>query len=141
MHEIPEPGCPAKYGFEEHYDLYQHLISQGIKPLVIDADDLQRHPESIMSQYCSAVGIPFTKELLKWPSGDDILKTWMAPDGLVQGNKLGDEGGFYDNALRSTCFAPPREAPSRESLREDVRYMADVSMPFYEKMYSNRIQP
>ncbi|XP_072016787.1 uncharacterized protein [Amphiura filiformis] len=140
-HELPEPIRPAKYGLEEHYELYQYLINHGMNPIIIDADDLQRHPESIMRKYCAAVGIPFTEDLLQWPSGDDILHTWMAPDGLIQGNKLGNEGGFYDVALQSTCFGPPRETPSRASLREDVRYMSDASMPFYEKMYNHRIKP
>ncbi|XP_072017163.1 uncharacterized protein [Amphiura filiformis] len=111
FHELPEPVCQPKYGLEEHYELYQYLMNQGMNPIVIDADDLQRHPESIMRKYCAVVGIPFTEDLLQWPSGDDILHTWMAPDGLIQGNKLGNEGGFYDVALQSTCFGPPRETP------------------------------
>ena len=56
FHNLPEPGCPAKYGYEEHYDLYKYLLDKGENPVVIDSDDLQRHPESILKQYCQKVG-------------------------------------------------------------------------------------
>ena len=145
FHDLPEPGCPAKYGFEEQYDLYHHVASSlGAKkkpPIVIDADDLQRHPASIMRQYCEAVGIPFTEDLLQWEEGDAVLDTWIAPKGLMQGNRLGSEGGFYDNALKSTCFAPPTKIPERSSLPPDLQHMSDVSMPFYAKMYECRLKP
>ena len=88
-----------------------------------------------------STGIPFKVDLLNWEGSDSILKTWIAPEGLVQGNQLENEGGFYDDALKSTCFNPPREIPSRVALLKDELHMADHSMPFYTKMYEQRIRP
>ncbi|XP_072023977.1 uncharacterized protein [Amphiura filiformis] len=72
--------CPG-YGFVEMVELIEHLKKIGEmkgEPIIIDADDLQNHPESIISQYCEKTGIHYSKSLLTWEAGDGIVKrSWI----------------------------------------------------------------
>ena len=132
------------YGFKEQFEIWQHVVedqSNTFHPVIIDADDLQNHPASIISQYCLAVGIPFTDDLLQWKSGQDVVKNWKASRQLV-GLGLNDaDTGYYKVAMTSTKFLPARKLPERSELDPDVLKCADISMPYYEKLYDMRIKP
>lgn len=42
----------------------------GHAPVVIDSDDLVTEPGATMAAYCSAVGLPFVPDALRWEPGD-----------------------------------------------------------------------
>ncbi|XP_072028072.1 uncharacterized protein [Amphiura filiformis] len=79
MDQLPEGVMPPKLGLGELYDLLQY-VTENIdpKPIVIDADDLQSNPSSIMRQYCEAIGISFQESMLTWEKGDEITRDWIA---------------------------------------------------------------
>ncbi|XP_072029745.1 uncharacterized protein [Amphiura filiformis] len=110
-------------------------------PVIIDSDDLQNNPASTLRQFCEAVGIPYNDSLLEWPGNRDIMKTWIGSRIALQGNLLENEGGFYENALRSSSFLPSTATPNRSELSEDVLKVADDALPFYEQMYQMRLKP
>ncbi len=52
--DFPEP---MHQGYQKLYELVEYVKSTGEPhPIIIDADDLQKNPESIVKQYCQAVG-------------------------------------------------------------------------------------
>ena len=52
--DFPEP---MHSGYQRLFELMDHLEVTGEPhPIIIDADDLQSHPESIVKQYCEAIG-------------------------------------------------------------------------------------
>ncbi|XP_072042868.1 uncharacterized protein [Amphiura filiformis] len=117
---------------QEHFDA---------NPVIIDADDLQGNPSSILSQFCQAVGIPYSDSLLEWPPGHDIMKTWKGSKLQMQGGLLENENGYFENAMKSRRFFPVTATPKRSELSQDLQEAADYSMPFYEKMYQMRLNP
>ena len=138
--ELPGSMLPKNYAFQEQYELMTYLQQHGEPdPIIVDADDLLTNPASIMRQYCTLLGIPFKKDMLEWPAGLDIVKTWKGGREILLGN-LHASGGYYDAALRSTRFNPPKDMPLREDLTEDILKCVDHSMPFYEKMYAMRLK-
>ncbi|XP_072022090.1 uncharacterized protein [Amphiura filiformis] len=141
-HELPPYLNPPKHAFGELYELYQYVQSHELEkvPIIIDADDLQRHPGSILSQYCEAVGIPYSDDLLEWEAGAGVVDTWQLADILEQANKL-EEGGFYDTAFSSTHFFPPSDPPTRDEIDDDLLPVIDKAMVFYDSMYAGRIKP
>ena len=141
INELPEVMMPSKFGLGELYDLLEY-VKENIdpNPVIIDADDLQNNPESILRQYCEAVGIPYKESMLRWEAGDRITSDWIAADSFLRGNKL-DTGGYYDKALDSTCFTGSGSPPARKDLTEDVLHCIDTVMPAYEKMYEMRLRP
>ena len=130
------------FGFGELLQLIEHLQKIGeIKgdPIIIDADDLQNHPESILKQYCEKTGIPFSKSLLSWEAGDGCVKrNWMASQSVLSGNQFMD---YFAAAFASTGFEPAKDPPPASSLTPDVFKVAEICEPFYKKMYEMRIKP
>ncbi len=140
--DLPEPYCPKKYGYAELYDLVEYMKQHGEpNPVIIDADDLQASPASIMSQYCTAVGIPFNESMLNWSGERDLLDDWIINSTFVALNRVPQRGGFFETAFSSTHFMAPTKIPSRNELTADILELVDASMPYYEKLYEMRIQP
>ncbi|XP_072033091.1 uncharacterized protein [Amphiura filiformis] len=141
--DIPLVFVPRGYAYQEEYQLLlyvQENCDGSDPPIVIDADDLLSNPASIMRQYCELLGIPFQEEMLEWPSGLDVIKSWIGSRESLVGNLL-ETGGYYDAALKSTRYHPPKKMPKREELAEDILVCVNHSMPFYEKMYDLRLKP
>ncbi|XP_072019420.1 uncharacterized protein [Amphiura filiformis] len=139
--DMPKVLVPAKFGYGELYDLMVHVKEKlGQSAIVIDADDLQANPASVLRQYCNLLGVEFKESMLQWEAGDGIVNTWIANKTGLQGNKM-EEGGYFEDAFRSTEFHPPKEMPSRKQIDPDLLPVIDQCMPIYEQMYSVRIRP
>ncbi|XP_072018502.1 uncharacterized protein [Amphiura filiformis] len=140
--DLPKYLVPAKLGYGEVCDLMGHVKDKLVQsPIVIDADDLQANPASVLRQYCHLLGVEFKESMLQWEAGDKIVDTWIISKAQKQGNKMKEGGGFYEDAFKSTEFHPPKELPSREQIDPDLLPLIDQCMPLYEKMYSMRIRP
>ncbi|XP_072018318.1 uncharacterized protein [Amphiura filiformis] len=130
-----------QFEYKEQYLVLKYLQDHpelgDPNPVVIDADDLQNHPASILSQYCEAVDLPYTDDLLQWKPGDDIVKQWkisrqLATAGLYHGS------GLYKSAMESSQFLPTKKLPERSELSNDVLACVDMGMAYYEKLHSMR---
>lgn len=144
LDQLPTSDFPANYGYEEMYDLVEHVRNNGEPdPIIIDADDLQEHPASILSQYLDCVDVTYDnlEDLLEWDAGPSVMKSWKASNMFMLGNMTKDHGGFYEVAMKSTKFNPPSDLLSRDELSDDILNCVDHSMPFYEKLYAMRIKP
>ncbi|XP_072051870.1 uncharacterized protein [Amphiura filiformis] len=140
--DVPAFMFPSKYGFMEQFELYQYIKANvDPSPIILDADDLLSNPKSVVEQYCSGVGIPFSDSLLEWPSSVDVMKKWKAARRFLHTNMLQQTGGFLDAALHSSRFNPPKETPSVTELPEDVIPCVEASMPCYQQMYEMRLKP
>ena len=126
-------------------ELYQHikdnLSPTSPVPAIIDADDLQTHPESILKQYCQAIDIPFDKKLLSWDPSDKISYTWVSSKLVMQVNSLESRGGFFNKALASSQFRPAKPAPPKDQLTPDVIECAEASLKYYKMLHEKRIKP
>ncbi|XP_072039450.1 uncharacterized protein [Amphiura filiformis] len=141
--DLPQEALPAKYLFGEMVDLLHYLQENKMEsnPVVIDADDLQSHPESILRQYCEAVGIPYSNDLLQWEAGDDITNTWIAAKKIMRMNKI-QRGGFYARALSSVKFEPSSTPiPDKNELTPDVVQFAEEADKYYKELYEMRLKP
>ena len=129
------------YFFKESYDLYRHVQeTYDPHPIIIDADDLQSNPGGLLKAYCDAVGIPFSDDLLRWDRSDDVTRTWKIRRILLQLHRLADYT-FLENAFSSYEFQKPLSSPNIvvRDLPEDIRQYVNFAMPFYEKMYKERL--
>ena len=58
---------PSEVGFIELYKLYDFVKEKkGINPIVVNAIDLQTHPDETMKSYCDTVGIQFDPKMTLW---------------------------------------------------------------------------
>lgn len=130
------------YFFKESYDLYRHVQeTYDPHPVIIDADDLQTNPGGLLKAYCDAVGIPFSDDLLRWDRSDDVTLTWKIRRGVLQQHRLANFT-FLEKAFSSCEFQKPdhvKENIDVRDLPEDIRQYVNFAMPFYEKMYKERL--
>ena len=133
---------PPMYGYGETLGLF-HYLKQNCDelPIVIDADDLQNSSASVLKQFLDHFDIPYKDSFLQWDSGHEFLNNWVASKQYISTNLLDGEQGWYQKAFCSSSFRPASPLPSRESLTEDLRDVVDTVMPWYEELYSYKIQP
>ena len=56
-------------GFPMQIKLLNLVKELGVKPIVINADDLTSNPKRVLEILCKKLHIDFTKRMLNWPSG------------------------------------------------------------------------
>ncbi|XP_038052139.1 uncharacterized protein LOC119724907 [Patiria miniata] len=137
MDELPPNWFPKGFGFKETLELFEH-VKKEVDPeaMIVDSDDLLQDPKGILSALFKDIGLPFDEKILHWEAGDAVIKEWVVPRLYLQGDQMGN---FYKNALDSTCFQKPKALPDRASISPDLLRLVDASMPYYEKMYSQRL--
>ena len=142
LKDIIEKGFNQNYNYKEQYEIFDYLQNNPMlgdpNPVILDADDLQNHPAAILSQYCQAVGIPFTEDMLHWTPGIDEVKNWKISSQLLGHGIHNGEWGCYKTAMESSEFLPCEKLPDRNELDDDVVECADISMPYYKKLYEMR---
>ena len=107
-------------GVKRQYELYRtisEITGQNIP--VLDARLTLLHPESALRALCDRLRVPFSTNMLSWPSGR------RPSDGVWSSH-------WYQAVETSTGFQPYDEAPVELSA-EDARVAHD-SMLYYEKL-------
>lgn len=140
MSEISSKYYAPRHGYGELHDLIFYLLEKKQPVVIMDADDLQEHPESIIRQYCAAVNIPYQDSYINWGSGMHLLHQWhisrlMLYYGIVE------DTGYYSTAIKSSRFLPRKPIPSKEALPEDTWEIVDSVMPYYQTMFGMRLKP
>jgi len=68
IHQIEKPVLEDA-GYRQSAVLYDHLVSIGQNPIVIDAKRTLLNPKKVLPKVCEESGIPFYKEMLSWKAG------------------------------------------------------------------------
>ena len=81
-------------------------------------------------QFCEAVGLPFSEEMLRWQPGEpEAWKKWP---------------GWHDSAINSTGFVAKSRRDAKEEEEElppEVLAYIERSMSIYERLHSLRLIP
>ncbi len=93
-------------------------------PIVVDSSDIRANPSEMLQKLCVAVGVPWTENMLRWPSGGH------ADDGVWASH-------WYGAVHRSTGFDGP-EGPLPD-LDDQFEKLAEQAMPFFEHMSALKI--
>ncbi|XP_047090809.1 branched-chain-amino-acid aminotransferase-like protein 1 [Lolium rigidum] len=113
------PPSFMELGVAELVAIYSELRELGCPPPVIDADDLQRDPEAVLSGLCEDLGIPFQPQMLKWKAGprdfDGIWAPW-----------------WYESVHKSTGFSKSRHYPMTFPFA--FYDLLEQSLPFYNML-------
>ena len=128
------------YWFERQYELWKHVKETGIdpNPIILDEADLLARPEETLSAFCDKVGLPFSDDLLQWSGSDETPYNYIPPADAYIRNQL----EFFERAFQSSCFISPKDTGpiSRDQLPEDVIKCVNYSLPYYQKMFENRLK-
>ena len=125
VHQIPRPQL-ADTGLPQQVEIFEFVRERtGRVPPVIDSRDLLTDPETILRKLCTAVGVPFEREMLAWPPGR------RETDGVWARH-------WYHNVERSTGFAPYR--PKTDPVPEELQKLCRECVELYDIMVPHRIR-
>jgi len=124
---------PPGGGFYEMNKFYNFIKKkQGITPVIVDAADLQAHPEETMKSYCKVVGIPFDPNMTSW----EPVPLRVHYKVLVGWNQqVNQSTGFVKIKPGEQKPIPLHELPS------DVVKCIEDSRAYYTEMKNDCIKP
>jgi hypothetical protein len=106
----------ADIGFVQQAELFDEVSDWlGQAPLVIDSADIRANPRAALSGLCSALGLPFTENMLRWTAGAKPYDGVWAPH-------------WYNAVHKSTGFEDPEG--TLPDLPADYQRLADQALLF-----------
>lgn len=115
----------ADIGFVQQAELFDEVAGwRGAAPVVIDSDDIRADPDGMLRKLCTAIDIPFTRLMLKWPSGGHEA------DGIWASH-------WYAAVHRSTGFDGV-EGPL-PILGGTYAELVSAALPYYQKLAAFRL--
>ncbi|TXF88635.1 hypothetical protein FUA23_14255 [Neolewinella aurantiaca] len=124
--KVVEKVTARDIGVPQQFALFQRLQKAGKLTAVVDARLLLLNPESVLSQLCDRLGIPFTPQMLSWEPGA------RPEDGIWAAH-------WYGNVHKSTGFQPWKE--KTYNLSPALASIAEACRPAYEEMLGAALRP
>lgn len=112
-------------GIEYQYQLFNRLVERGHRPLVVDSGVILENPKESLEKICMASGVPFTIDMLQWPSGPKSY------DGVWAKH-------WYANVHVSTGFE--KQPTSTRTLPRHLEPLNAQAHHFYEKLLAFSIK-
>ena len=107
-------------GIKQQWDLCQYLQASGDLTAVIDAKELLKNPEKVLTQLCERLEIPFTKDMLSWEKGPRPEDGVWAPY-------------WYKNVHQSSGFQPYKAKEIH--IPEDLTALVEEASTYYQHLY------
>ena len=106
-------------GIVQQVELYDHVLAQGGKPIVIDSADIREFPQQALQRLCREIGLDWSLDMLRWPAGGNPA------DGIWARH-------WYGAVHKSIGFAGAEgPLPQLDAAGEALVLQA---MPYYTKM-------
>lgn len=113
-------------GIKKEWELYQYILDHNQDALVIDSGLLLQNPESVISQLCHKLDIPFQKDMLSWKSGPRKQDGIWAPY-------------WYKNVHQTTGFN--KQKSSSDPLPDHLINVEKEAYFYYQKLLASAIRP
>jgi Sulfotransferase domain len=122
--QLPNPTL-RDTGLLYQTEILDHLLGEGLEPVVLDAKQLLLNPPGVLRGACDRLGIPFHESMLRWPAGP------KPEDGVWAKH-------WYANVHASTGFSAHK--PRTGDFPERLRPLLEESAPLYERLKRYAIQ-
>ncbi len=116
--QLPNPTL-RDTGLLYQTEILDHVLGQGLDPVVLDAKQLLLDPPGVLRSACDRLGIPFHEAMLRWPAGP------KPEDGVWAKH-------WYANVRASTGFSP--YTPRTGDFPEGLKPLLEESVPLYERL-------
>tara|TARA_B100001142_G_C14279961_1_gene634456 strand:+ start:801 stop:1529 length:729 start_codon:yes stop_codon:yes gene_type:complete len=113
-------------GFIQIKRIFDYVIKNiSSTPIVIDADDILRNPQQMLSKLCELVDISFIESMLSWEKGFRDTDGIWAPH-------------WYDSVINSNAFNSYEE--NNNVLPQEYSDIYVNSLKIYNQLYNYRIK-
>ena len=116
--QLPNPTL-RDTGLLYQTEILDHVLGQGLDPVVLDAKQLLLDPPGVLRSACDRLGIPFHEAMLRWPAGP------KPEDGVWAKH-------WYANVHASTGFSPYN--PRTGDFPERLKPLLEESVSLYERL-------
>lgn len=135
----PEKMLPSMYknwpdfmieetGYAEQRELFDKICQRdGAPPPVVDSDDLLDDPAGTVDAWCTAVGIAFMPEALRWEPGERKQMSWY------------DGGSWHANLENSTGLTRQKRDYVAIDHNDHLKRAYELCQPHYEAMRQHRL--
>jgi hypothetical protein len=112
-------------GYPQMLEIFQQVRSRGEAiPAVIDSRELLEDPPKILGLLCASLGVPFTDEMLSWPSGP------RATDGIWADH-------WYKEVFTTTSFGSYR--PKSDAVPDELGDVLTRCENIYQELFEQRL--
>ncbi len=113
-------------GIKKQFELFNRLTKNGKHPpIVIDSGEILKNPEAALTKLCTAIGIPFDKNMLQWKRGP------IKEDGIWAKY-------WYENVHNSTGFE--KQKTSSRELPENLNELYEECINYYNILFEQSIK-
>jgi hypothetical protein len=116
--QLPEPTL-RDTGLLQQVEILDHVLRQGIDPVVLDARELLLDPKGVLREACERLGMPFYEAMLRWPAGP------KPEDGVWARH-------WYANVHTSTGFSAYTR--KNDAFPERLRPLFEECRPLYDRL-------
>ncbi len=116
--QLPDATIEAT-GLPMQVELLDKMLAEGASPIVVDARALLEDPESVLTELCRRIAIPFDRSMLAWPPGPKPEDGVWAPH-------------WYARVHQSMGFAPYRE--KTDPLPSYLEPLLAECLPLYDRL-------
>jgi len=114
-------------GFPQQVEIFRRTADRlGSPPPVLDAADVLSAPESLLTQLCVRLELPFDDRMLTWPAGSRESDGVWGPH-------------WYGAVEASTGFAEPRAGVP--TVPDRLADLVERCQPFYDELAPHRLRP
>jgi len=124
--QVIEKPAIRDIGLKHEYELFAHLVEQGVEPIVINSGQILENPERELSRLCHHLSIPFDRQMLHWSAGPKPYDGIWAPH-------------WYENVWESTGFK--KQATSRRAFPEHLKPLLEEAYYYYDQLSNHIITP
>ena len=114
----------ADIGFVQQLEIYDHILSLGQQPVVIDSNDIRENPEVALKKLCQSIGIEWDASMLSWKKGGH------SADGVWAAH-------WYDAVHNSDGFSSA-EGPLPK-LKGRLADLVESVLPAYQKLAARKL--
>lgn len=121
---ISEPTL-LDIGIEIEYRIFQFLVENGEKTIVLDSNEVLKNPEFVLKTLCQKLGIAFDDSMLHWSAGA------REEDGIWAKY-------WYKNVHQSTGFV--RQESSNRELPDRLLPLLNQAQKYYDLLCAHSIK-
>jgi Sulfotransferase domain len=114
-----------EFGFTALYNVWKIVTKElNQEPILVESNDFRRHPEIILDQYCSRIGVSFCPQMLSWNKSK--LREWNSYEAESQAK-------WHKTLENSTGILPPMHSDKVNILGEH-KAIFERAMKIYEEL-------